>query len=169
MNIHRYTSSDKPIWDAFVRASKNGTFLFERDYMDYHRDRFFDHSLMFLDDKGRLVALLPANEVELDGVRHLYSHQGLTYGGFVLSTKNTVEQVIELFDETVSYPIWKQKVSKRFITSRCRRSIISVRRRRMNTPFGAMELPWKVVTSRVRCLLQEHLSSLLSNVVVVAV
>ena len=103
MNIHRYTSSDKPIWDAFVRASKNGTFLFERDYMDYHRDRFFDHSLMFLDDKGRLVALLPANEVEIDGVRHLYSHQGLTYGGFVLSTKNTVEQVMELFDETVSY------------------------------------------------------------------
>ena len=103
MNIHRYTSSDKPIWDAFVRASKNGTFLFERDYMDYHRDRFFDHSLMFLDDKGRLVALLPANEVELDGVRHLYSHQGLTYGGFVLSTKNTVEQVMELFDETVTY------------------------------------------------------------------
>jgi hypothetical protein len=27
----------------------------------------------------------------------------LTYGGFVLSTKNTVEQVMELFDETVSY------------------------------------------------------------------
>ena len=103
MNIHRYTSSDKPIWDAFVRASKNGTFLFERDYMDYHRDRFFDHSLMFLDDKGRLVALLPANEVEIDGIRHIYSHQGLTYGGFVLSTKNTVEQVMELFDETVSY------------------------------------------------------------------
>ena len=71
MNIHRYTSSDKPIWDAFVRASKNGTFLFERDYMDYHRDRFFDHSLMFLDDKGRLVALLPANEVEIDGIRHI--------------------------------------------------------------------------------------------------
>ena len=103
MNIHRYTSSDKQTWDAFVCASKNGTFLFERDYMDYHRARFSDHSLMYLDDKGRLVALLPANEVECDGIQHLYSHQGLTYGGFVLSTKNTVEQVMELFDETISY------------------------------------------------------------------
>ncbi len=103
MTLHRYTDSDKPAWDAFVRTSKNGTFLFERDYMDYHRARFADHSLMCLDDKGRLVALLPANEVERDGARHLYSHQGLTYGGFVLSTRNTMEQVMALFDETEGY------------------------------------------------------------------
>jgi len=103
MKIHRYTSGDRLAWDSFVRASKNGTFLFERDYMDYHQDRFDDHSLMFYDDKYRLVAVMPANEVEYDDMRHLYSHQGLTYGGLVLSTKNTVEQVMSLFDDTISY------------------------------------------------------------------
>ena len=47
--------------------------------MDYHNDRFKDHSLMvFKDDK--LIALLPANIVDFN----LRSHQGLTYGGFLL-------------------------------------------------------------------------------------
>ena len=103
MNIRRYTSPDKAVWDAFVRDSKNGTFLFERDYMDYHRDRFADHSLLYYDDKGRLVALMPANEAATGAALHLYSHQGLTYGGFVLSTKNTVEQVMQLFEATIAY------------------------------------------------------------------
>lgn len=103
MNIHRYTCRDKVAWDAFVRGSKNGTFLFERDYMDYHRDRFADHSLMYFDDKDRLIALMPANEVKREAAPHLFSHQGLTYGGFVLSAKSTVEQVMELFADTVAY------------------------------------------------------------------
>ena len=40
--IRRYTSGDKALWDQFVAQSKNGTFLFFRDYMDYHADRFCD-------------------------------------------------------------------------------------------------------------------------------
>jgi hypothetical protein len=42
----RYCVEDKRDWNAFVRASKNGTFLFDRDYMEYHSDRFDDHSLV---------------------------------------------------------------------------------------------------------------------------
>ena len=58
--IIRYTPDRKDEWDRFVAKSKNGTFLFFRDYMDYHADRFRDHSLMFyLDDN--LYALMPAN------------------------------------------------------------------------------------------------------------
>lgn len=103
MNIHRYTCEDQSAWDAFVRTSKNGTILFERAYMDYHSDRFCDHSLMYYDEKNRLVALMPANEVKRENVLHLYSHQGLTYGGLILSVKTTVEQVMELFDDTIAY------------------------------------------------------------------
>ena len=46
--------------------------------MDYHKDRFEDYSLMVFKDE-KLVAVLPANRVE----DKLFSHQGLTYGGFV--------------------------------------------------------------------------------------
>lgn len=98
-SLRRYTASDAPLWDAFVESAKNGTFLFKRAYMEYHSDRFTDHSLMFFDEKDRLIALLPANEKEMT----LYSHGGLTYGGFILSQKSTVAQVLQLFDATKRY------------------------------------------------------------------
>lgn len=92
IDIRRYTEADKAAWDAFVAQSKNGTFLFFRDYMDYHADRFCDHSLMIYLD-GRLYTLLPANET--NGV--FYSHQGLTYGGLVMSQRCKAAQVRDLF------------------------------------------------------------------------
>ena len=39
-SITRYSAENKERWDRFVRLSKNGTFLLQRDYMDYHADRF---------------------------------------------------------------------------------------------------------------------------------
>lgn len=99
MRVARYTQNDAPQWDKFVEDSKNGTFLFLRGYMDYHSDRFQDHSLMFYDNKNRLTAIMPANEK--DGI--LYSHQGLTYGGFVLSPKSKIIEVGELFETTIKY------------------------------------------------------------------
>lgn len=99
MHIIRYTPERKEEWNGHIRASRNGTFLFLREYMDYHSDRFSDHSLMYYDDKGRLLAVMPANESE--GVLH--SHQGLTYGGFVLSAKTHAYDVKEMFELTLSH------------------------------------------------------------------
>ena len=96
--IIRYTADKASEWSQFVRQSKNGTFLFFRDYMDYHIDRFRDHSLMFYRD-GVLFALLPANEE--GGV--LWSHQGLTYGGVIMSEKVTAARVQQLFRELNDY------------------------------------------------------------------
>ena len=45
-HIERYSSQRKVAWDDFVKRSKNATFLFFRDYMDYHADRFQDASLL---------------------------------------------------------------------------------------------------------------------------
>ncbi|MCD8305489.1 MAG: GNAT family N-acetyltransferase [Prevotella sp.] len=102
--IRRYTSSDAAAWDAFVDTSKNGTFLFRRAYMDYHSDRFKDHSLLFYNAKGNLLALLPANlATDNDGSLALHSHQGLTYGGFVLGAKATMNDVLDLFQTTINY------------------------------------------------------------------
>ncbi len=96
--IRRYTPEDKAEWNAFVAASKNGTFLFDRNYMDYHADRFSDFSLMFY-RKDRLYALLPANK---DG-RTLVSHGGLTYGGLVTDSSATANGVVQLFGQLVKY------------------------------------------------------------------
>ena len=67
------------IWNDFVSKSKNGTFLFHRDFIEYHSDKFDDFSLLVF-FKQELVALLPANQVN----NTIFSHQGLTYGGLIL-------------------------------------------------------------------------------------
>ena len=79
-------------WNRFVGGSKNGTFLFDRRFMDYHSDRFADHSLLvFRDD--RLYALLPANEKG----DTLVSHGGLTYGGLVTDSRCSAQGVLSVF------------------------------------------------------------------------
>ncbi len=81
ITIRRYDpATDREVWDAFVADSRNATFLFYRAYMDYHSDRFDDYSLMAYDGRGRLLALLPACR----SGSTLYSHQGLTFGGWLL-------------------------------------------------------------------------------------
>lgn len=91
MRIIQYTNQQADAWDAFVRASKNGTFLHERRFMDYHSDRFSDCSLMIYED-NELVALFPANWDA--GSQVLYSHQGLTYGGLLLTAGASQHQVL---------------------------------------------------------------------------
>lgn len=96
--IVRYSASLEDEWNRFVAQSKNGTFLFDRRYMDYHSDRFEDYSLMFY-KKGKLYALLPANEKN----HCLYSHQGLTYGGLITTVKTKAEDVLQIFRELNAY------------------------------------------------------------------
>jgi hypothetical protein len=90
--IRRYSPELVDDWNGFVASSKNGTFLFDRRYMDYHADRFIDHSLMIY-RRGRLYALLPGN---VNGDT-FYSHQGLTYGGLLMNDKTTAADVVEIF------------------------------------------------------------------------
>lgn len=94
MKIVQYTPQMADVWNAFVRESKNGTFLFERGFMDYHADRFVDCSLMIYEDEA-LVAVFPANWREDE--QTVYSHQGLTYGGLVMTTSTTQNQVMAIF------------------------------------------------------------------------
>jgi hypothetical protein len=99
MIVQRYTPADRDAWDAFVRGSKNGTFLLERGYVDYHADRFRDHSLLVRELEGELLAVLPAHE---DGLR-LVSHGGLTYGGFVSGSGMKVPLMLGTFEAVAAY------------------------------------------------------------------
>jgi hypothetical protein len=85
-----YSSAKKNEWDSFVVDSKTPMFLFKRDFMEYHSDRFIDASLMIYEEEV-LVAVLPASRNE----DVLVSHGGLTYGGLILSQKVKAETVLE--------------------------------------------------------------------------
>lgn len=107
ITVTRYTPQDHQTWNEFVKQSRQGTFLFDRNYMDYHQDRFHDHSLMIY-YKDKLYALLPANEVVSASnneipQKELVSHQGLTYGGLLTCNKMTAELTCETFEAIGNY------------------------------------------------------------------
>lgn len=106
-NVEVYTARRQPEWDAFVRAARNATFLFYRDYMDYHRDRFADHSLMIFHGQ-KLVALLPAN---LNAEGTLISHEGLTYGGLVVGRTAALGEVLACFHAALQH-LHQQNISR---------------------------------------------------------
>jgi len=89
--VKTYQATDYSVWNDFIASAKNATFLFHRDFMEYHRDRFKDHSLLVYKE-SKLLAVLPANVVD----NQLYSHQGLTYGGLVLASKVKLADTIEI-------------------------------------------------------------------------
>lgn len=91
--IKRYTPQDKTIWDQYVSKARNATFLFYRDYMDYHSNRFHDYSLMFFKN-GRLHSLLPAHSSD----DTFFSHLGLTYGGLIMDINVTIAETCQLFE-----------------------------------------------------------------------
>lgn len=67
--------------------------------MDYHGDRFEDHSLIFFTSYEKIMAILPAN---IDnGV--LYSHQGLSYGGLLYGMSTNTADVLRCFDSLRTY------------------------------------------------------------------
>ena len=79
--------------------------------MDYHKSRFTDASLVFVDHKGHFIALLPAN---FDAPsRTVYSHQGLTYGGLVVSDDIRTEQIGEAVDLSLAY--YRELGATRFV------------------------------------------------------
>lgn len=98
IDIIQYSSDKKEEWNAFIKNSKNGIFMFDRNYMDYHSDRFVDNSLMFFDNDN-LIAVLPMNIKD----KVLYSHQGLTYGGFITDEKMKQHKMLECFDVLKQY------------------------------------------------------------------
>lgn len=90
-----YTPDLHDAWNRFAAECKNYTFLHNRDYMDYHSDRFQDCSLVAY-AKGQIIAVLPANRVG----NTLYSHQGLTYGGWLIPKAHfDVTNMLDIFDE----------------------------------------------------------------------
>ena len=97
-SIKKYNQEDFSVWNDFIAQAKNATFLFHRDFMEYHKDRFEDFSLLVFEDE-KLRAVLPANKKGND----LYSHQGLTYGGLVYTSKLNAEKVESILDEILLF------------------------------------------------------------------
>lgn len=94
IHVQPYEKKHKGKWDTLVDNSTTGHFLFKRDYMDYHNDRFIDQSYMVYKDE-QLIAVLPG--CKQDDVWN--SHGGLTFGGLILGIKsNRIALVCEAYE-----------------------------------------------------------------------
>lgn len=109
MKILLYSSEYKDQWDDLVRNSRNGTFLHQRDFIEYHRGRFRELSFMIYDDKDRLLAVMPGHIED----KSYYSHRGLTYGGLVLSEQIGAKYVLNIFEHLIF--TFRQQGFKRFV------------------------------------------------------
>lgn len=93
MEIRLYKEQYRQEWDNFIRHSKNGTFLFCRDFMEYHSHRFTDRSYMFYEN-DILIAVIAGNVED----KIYYSHKGLSYGGLIMNSQTTAVQVLDIFN-----------------------------------------------------------------------
>lgn len=99
-SIVPYRPDDRELWNRLNSCSRNSTFLLDRDYMDYHSDRFTDASLLINDTKGKTVALFAASR-EGDTIA---AHGGLTYGGIVLPQRGVNSaDTLEIFQTVASF------------------------------------------------------------------
>lgn len=69
--------------------------------MEYHSDRFNDHSLIIFDDASNIISVLPAN---ISG-EVMTSHAGLTFGGMLLTHRSSINTTLQMFELIKSYLI----------------------------------------------------------------
>ena len=100
MKVIKYCSEFQSEWNTFLENARNATFLFDRNFMEYHSTRFHDHSLIIKDDNGKMLALMPAN---ITDENILISHQGLTYGGLVVRKGKKLLHTIDYFSKLLKY------------------------------------------------------------------
>lgn len=109
MIVKKYKNEFKSEWDNFVEHSKMPMFMFKRNFMEYHSHKFVDFSLMFYDEKNKLIAILPASISN----NEVISHAGLTYGGFVTNESMKQHHMNDCFESLIDY--LKQNGIKRLI------------------------------------------------------
>lgn len=99
MRIEKYSDQYKQEWDQFISDSKNGHFMFQRDYMEYHSDRFQDYSLLAFNEKNQLCAVLPASIKN----KEIISHQGLSFGGYVYQNKLKTVDLLAVHETIIDF------------------------------------------------------------------
>ena len=90
--VRRYQPQDFEVWNAFISVAKNATFLFHRNFMEYHADRFEDYSLLVFEE-NKVISVLPANRVGAT----VFSHQGLSYGGVIVKDDIRIKEFVSVF------------------------------------------------------------------------
>ena len=105
LKVIKYSSDLIEEWNNFNKNARNGHFIFDRNYMEYHSDRFEDYSLMFYDNNKLLAVLLASIKENV-----VVSHGGLTFGGIISSFQMSTNKMIEIFEVLIQF-LQKEDIS----------------------------------------------------------
>ena len=95
ISLTPYTNEYKSQWNQVVEQADNGHFMIDRDYMEYHSDRFEDASYIVF-KKNKIIGAIPGNR----NGNIWYSHQGLTFGGVLLIPKyNRMDDYSQIYQQ----------------------------------------------------------------------
>lgn len=88
LKIEVYNQSHQKDWDNFIGSSRNGTFMQQRTFLNYHPPgRFVDCSLMVYNSHGNLIAVIPAAQ-KMEGLKKVFSsYPGASHGGIIVDRK----------------------------------------------------------------------------------
>jgi hypothetical protein len=99
-----YSSRFAKAWEEVLGDAPNATILHRRSYLEYHRDRFRDVSVVIFANE-RPMAVFPAHQKG----SNVYSHQGLSYAGLI-HRRCSFHQTLQLYRYLLEY-YWKQGFS----------------------------------------------------------
>lgn len=88
-------------WDIFIQEKAvNGTLLQTRRFLSYHPAERFKDCSVIVRNKGMIVAVCPACEIEEKGCKTFMSHGGSTYGGLIVAPNICkIEKMVSLIRE----------------------------------------------------------------------
>jgi hypothetical protein len=97
MKIKPYSDKFENDWDDFVRHSRNGTFMQQRKFINYHAEgKFQDCSLVVYDDQNRIIAVIPA-ALKNEGEKTIFcSHPGASHGGIIHNQRFDTSKALKL-------------------------------------------------------------------------
>ncbi len=90
--VEKFDLANRNGWDSYVDSARTPLFLFKRDYMEYHADRYPDFSIIVRGSE-QIAAIFPATGSE----SRIYSHAGLSFGGLLASPEIRLRGFIEVY------------------------------------------------------------------------
>lgn len=101
VELRFYEKNDEVDWDNFVLRSHKSTFQQTRRFLNYHKQRFKDRSVVVIKN-GKLIGVIPAAQHPKDE-EIIVSHIGATYGGLITDSSIYGEALIDVFNLLVSF------------------------------------------------------------------
>ena len=97
--VVKYNAEYKTLWNEFLDEARTKAVFFSRNFLEYHQDRFKDHSMLVF-SKGKLKAILPAN-ISTENI--VQTHGGLTFGGLIVNEEESTRNVFHYLVAILKY------------------------------------------------------------------